>query len=186
MSETRQASASQVKAAIRRKLKRHPEHEHQELNIYAMMDMMTILLVFLIMQFAAATANVMQTDDLRIPYSVSREELHEALPVLISRTEIVVDGVRALSLRNGTVDPSQKQGGATGFLITPLHNVMRQQAERLKLIAQHNTRRPFTGAVQIVADQATPFRTLSEVVYTLGQAEFAELHFVVLQGGADE
>ena len=38
------------------------------------------------------------------------------------------------------------------------------------------------GAVQIIADRRTPFRTLSEVVYTLGQAEFAELHFVVLQG----
>jgi biopolymer transport protein ExbD len=37
--------------------------------------------------------------------------------------------------------------------------------------------------VQIIADRRTPFRTLSEVIYTLGQAEFAELHFVVLQGG---
>jgi len=32
--------------------------------------------------------------------------------VTISQNDILVDGVRALSLRNGLVDPSQKNGGA--------------------------------------------------------------------------
>jgi biopolymer transport protein ExbD len=147
-----------------------------------MMDMMTILLVFLIMQFAQESANVMQSEDLQIPYSISRQELTEALPVQITRADIVVDNHRVMGLRNGTVDPSQKQGGANGFLITPLHAVMIQHRDRLKLIESRNPARPFRGAVQIIADRRTPFRTLSEVIYTLGQAEFAELHFVVLQG----
>jgi len=47
------------------------EHEHQELNIYAMMDMMTILLVFLIQQFATTSANITQSAELQIPTSVS-------------------------------------------------------------------------------------------------------------------
>jgi len=182
MSEAKQATAAQVAALIRRKLKKHPEHEEQSINIYPMMDMMTILLVFLIMQFAQESANVMQSEDLQIPYSISRQELTEALPVQITRADIVVDNHRVMGLRNGTVDPSQKQGGANGFLITPLHAVMIQHRDRLKLIASRNPNRPFHGAVQIIADRRTPFRTLSEVIYTLGQAEFAELHFVVLQG----
>ena len=177
-----QATAAQVAAIIRRKIKKHPEHTEEGINIYPMMDMMTILLVFLIMQFAQESANVMQTEDLQIPYSISRQELTEALPVQITRADIVVDNRRVMGLRNGTVDPSQKQGGANGFLITPLHAVMIQHRDRLKLIASRNPNRPFHGAVQIIADRRTPFRTLSEVIYTLGQAEFAELHFVVLQG----
>ena len=183
MSEPKQATAAQVSALIRRKNKKHPEHEEQSINIYPMMDMMTILHVFLIMQFAQESANVMQSDDLQIPYSISRQELTEALPVQITRADILVDNRRVMSLRNGTVDPSQKQGGANGFLITPLHAVMLQHRDRLKLIAQRNPNRPFHGSVQIIADRRTPFRTLSEVIYTMGQAEFAELHFVVLQGG---
>lgn len=180
----KQASAAQVAALIRRKLKKHPEHSEEGINIYPMMDMMTILLVFLIMQFAQDTANVMQTDDLQIPYSISRQELTEALAVQITRADITVDNNRVMSLRNGTVDPSQKQGGANGFLITPLHAVMLQHRDRLKLIGSRNPNRPFRGAVQIIADRRTPFRTLAEVIYTLGQAEFAEMHFVVLQGSA--
>jgi biopolymer transport protein ExbD len=183
MADVKQASAAQVKAAIRRKVKRHPEHTEEGINIYPMMDMMTIILVFLIMQFAQDSADIMQSDDLQIPTSISRQEIQEALAIQITRADILVDNRRVMGLRNGTVDPSQKQGGANGFLITPLHSVMTQQRDRLKLIAERNPSRPFRGAVQIIADRRTPFRTLSEVIYTMGQAEFSELHFIVLQGG---
>ncbi len=176
------ASMAQVKQLIRRKLRRIEEPDEQSLNIYPLMDVMTILLVFMIMQFAQESANVVETAELQIPYSTSRATLEQAVPVQISRTEIVVDGRQVLTLRNGMVDPSQKQGGGTGFLITPLHNVLLQHRDRLKMIAQRNSNRPFTGTVQIIADKRTPFRTLSEVIYTLGQAEFSSIHFVVLQG----
>lgn len=179
------ASMVQVKQIIRRKLRRIPEHEDQSLNIYPLMDVMTILLVFMIMQFAAESAHVMQSAELQIPYSTSRAEPDTALNVTISRTEISVDGRQVLNLRNGIVDPSQKQGGGTGFLITPLHNIMTQFRDRAKAIAARSPSRPFTGTVQIIADKRTPFRTLSEVIYTLGQAEYSRIHFVVLQGGGD-
>lgn len=179
--EQKPASMAHVKGLIRRKLRRMPEHEDQGLNIYPLMDVMTILLVFMIMQFAQEAAAVVETEDLRIPYSTSRTEPEQSLPVQISRTEIVVDGRQVLTLRNGMVDPSHKQGGGNGFLITPLHSVLLQHRDRLKAIAQISPSRPFTGAVQIIADKRTPFRTLSEVIYTLGQAEFSNIHFVVLQ-----
>lgn len=175
------ATMGQVKALIRRKLRKIEAPDEQSLNIYPLMDVMTILLVFMIMQFAQEAANVVESAELQIPYSTSRAELEQALPLQISRGDITVDGRRVLTLRNGMVDPSQKQGGGTGFLITPLHNVLIQHRDRLKLIAQRLPSQPFTGTVQIIADKRTPFRTLSEVIYTLGQAEFSNIHFVVLQ-----
>ena len=42
-----------------------------------------------------------------------------------------------------------------------------------------NPARPFTGKVQNVADRRTPYRTISEIMYTVGQCEFANLRFVV-------
>lgn len=179
------ASMAHVKALIRKKLRRVPPFEDQGLNIYPLMDVMTILLVFMIMQFAQESGAVIETADLQIPYSTSKVELQQSLPVQITRTEIIVDGKQAVTLRNGVVDPSQKQGGGNGFLITPLHNVLTQHRDRLKAIARISPSRPFTGDVQIVADKRTPFRTLSEVIYTLGQAEFSNLHFVVLQNTSD-
>lgn len=182
------ASMGQVKSLVRRKLRRAPGHDEQSLNIYPMMDIMTILLVFMIQSVSNDSANITQGEELQLPWTTSTEQITEALSIQISRAEVVVDGNAVVQLRNGLVDPSQKQGGANGFLITPLLNVMQQHRDRLKLIAQRNPRRPFTGEVQIIADRRTPFRTLSEIIYTMGQSEFAHLHFVALeqtQGGSE-
>ena len=181
------ATASQVKRIIRRRLAKHPPHEELGLNIYPMMDMMTILLVFLIQSFAqSSAANVVQSEELQIPQSTSEKEVDSALSITISASEIVVEGKQALSLRNGQVDPSQKQGGSNGFLVTPLLNSLQLHRDRLKLIAQAQGGRAFKGEVQIIADKRTPYRTLVEVLYTMGQAEFKAMRFVLLkaEGGS--
>ncbi len=176
------ATASQVKRIIRRRLAKHPEHEEMGLNLYPMMDMMTILLVFLIQSFAqSSAANVVQSEELQIPHSISEKDVAEALSITISASEIMVEGKQALSLRNGQVDPSQKQGGSNGFLVTPLLTVLQQHRDRLKLIAQAQASKPFRGEVQIIADKRTPYRTLVEVLYTMGQAEFKAMRFVLLR-----
>jgi biopolymer transport protein ExbD len=176
------ATAGQVKRIIRKKIKAHPEISEEGLNIYPMMDMMTILLVFLIQSFAASTAaNVVQSAELQIPTTSAKTEVEPALSITISANEIVVEGALALSLRNGQIDPSQKQGGSNGFLVTPLLTVLQEHRDRLKLIAASNSSRPFKGEVQIIADRRTPYRTLIEIVYTMGQAEFKSMHFIALK-----
>lgn len=177
-----EATLADCKRVIRKKLGKHEEEEEQGLNIYPMMDMMTILLVFMIMQFANGAADVVQSAELEIPTSTSQVDAAQALGVIISSTEIVVEGKQILQLRNGKVDPSLKQGGGTGWLITPLFKNLKEHRDRFKMIASRNAKRPFRGEVRIIADKRTPFRTLGEVIYSLGQAEFGALRFVVLKG----
>lgn len=181
--EDRQATLADVKRIIRRSLRKHEAHEEVGLNIYPMMDMMTILLVFLIMQFASGAAEIVQSEELQLPTSTSQVDAAQALSLVISSSEIVVEGQRVLALRNGKVDPSLKQGGGTGWLITPLFNNLKQHRDRLKMIASRNPQRAFRGEVRIIADKRTPFRTLGEVIYSLGQSEFGALRFVVLKQG---
>ncbi|MEM7138751.1 MAG: biopolymer transporter ExbD [Myxococcota bacterium] len=173
-------SMAYVNRVIRAKLRRRGEQEHFGLNIYPMMDMLTILLVYMMAIFATSSAAAVQeSEELRIPYSTSKVELDDALGVQISRSEVVVDGKSVLELRNGIVDPSLKQGGSSGFLITPLYKALSDIRDRKKRTAQRYENQPFVGNVQIIADKRTPYRTLSEVIYTLGQTEFNNLRFVV-------
>ena len=177
----RPARLADCKRIIRRKMRHREEQEEVGLNIYPMMDMMTILLVFMIMQFASSAAEIVQTEELQLPASTSEVEAAQALSIVISGSEVVMEGKHVLGLRNGKVDPSLKQGGGTGWLITPLLTAAKQQRDRLKMIASRNAQRPFRGEVRIIADKHTPFRTLGEVIYSLGQAEFGALRFVVLK-----
>jgi biopolymer transport protein ExbD len=181
--EERPATLADCKRIIRRKLRKHEESEEIGLNLYPMMDMMTILLVFLIMQFASGAAEIVQSEELQLPTSTSEVDAAQALSIVISTSEVVVEGERVLALRNGKVDPSLKQGGGTGWLITPLFNSLKQHRDRFKMIASRNPGRPFRGEVRVIADKHTPFRTLGEVIYSLGQAEFGALRFVVLKPG---
>jgi len=173
-------SMSYVNRVIRAKLRRRAEPEHFGLNIYPMMDMLTILLVYMMALFATSSAAAVQeSSELRIPYSTSKVELADAIGIQISRSGVAVDGKPVLELRNGIVDPSLKQGGSSGFLITPLYKTLGEIRDRKKRTAQQFTNQPFVGDVQIIADRRTPYRTLSEVIYTLGQTEFKNLRFVV-------
>jgi biopolymer transport protein ExbD len=179
----RSATLGDCKRLIRRTRAKRDVPDEVGLNIYPMMDMMTILLVFLIMNFASGAAEIVQSEELQLPTSTAQVDAAEALSIVISQSEIVVEGKRALALRNGKVDPSLKQNGGNGWLITPLYNTLKQHRDRLKIIAANNPKRAFRGEVRVIADKRTPFRTLGEVIYSLGQAEFGALRFVVLREG---
>ena len=185
--EVREASMLQVKQLIRRKLRRQPEHEEQFLNIYPMMDMMVILVVFLLMQFASSTASAIQeTNDLRIPMTTSTVELGEVPAIQIARDQIAVNGEFVINLRDGNVDESDKQGGANAFLITSLYRNLQSVARvQEEIETRSGGRRPWTKEIQIIADKRTPFRTLNEVTYTLGQAGFRNLRFVARSEGSN-
>jgi biopolymer transport protein TolR len=179
----RKAKMADVKRIIRKALRGREEVETEGLNIYPMMDMMTILLVFLIMQFSSGAVDVVQSAELQIPISTSEVDAEQILSLIISNNEIVVEGKHVLTLRGGKVDSSEKQGGSNGWLITPLYKNLGQHRDRLKMIAAKNPQRPFQGKVRIIADRNTPFRTLGEVIYSLGQTEFGSIRFVVVKPG---
>lgn len=183
------ATMGQVKSLIRRKIRRQAPHEEMSLNIYPMIDMMTILLVFLIMQFANSTSSkVAESEELQIPYTMSRNAVDNALTITISRKEVtapnkdqVQDSIVTLN-SSGLIDPNDKQGGSNGFLVMPLLKRMEQHSERLKKLAALPGGPPFEGDIQIVADKRVPFRTLAEVIYTLGQCKFNKMKFVLKEG----
>ena len=47
-------------------------------------------------------------------------------------------------------------------------------------------RDPTHSEAILIADSQTPYRLLTEVMYTLGQTEFSKFHMMVLQGGSKQ
>ena len=173
-----------------RQLKRRiPESDDiSHLNIVAMMDMMTILLVFFLKNFSVSAENVTLSEDLRPPSSSSQIEPHRAVQVTVTKKAILVEAGVAqdpvAAVKNGEVDSSVKQDGSSSYLITPLLAILRKHATRLRRIEQLTKgRQRFEGELVLLADQGTPYRLISEVLYTAGQAEFGKHRLLVLQGG---
>jgi biopolymer transport protein ExbD len=184
------ASLAVYKRELRKAIERNrTEPEITFLNITAMMDMMTIILVFLLKTLSASTASLPQSNDLTLPKSIlntSPDSEPEGLPVLVSKSQIIVGEtvvcpVPPDAAQYGT-EAKYKRGSRNDYFIVPLGSALQSWRDSDKRIRMATGKDPTHSEAILIADGSTPYRLLTEVMYTLGQTEFSKFHMMVLQG----
>jgi biopolymer transport protein ExbD len=186
------ASVVRFKAALRKAKRRNMrEPEIDFLNITAMLDLMTIILVFMLKTSASSSAAIPQSKDLALPASVmSTEAAQEGTVIVISKSQILVgedpNPVVLLPAREQVaqsgVDVKYKRSGPNDMYIVPLANALQHARETDKAIRTAKGLDPSSSEAIIVADTTTPYRLLIEVLFTLGQSEFGKYHLMVIAG----
>ena len=150
------------------------------LNITPMMDMMTIILVFLLKTFSSSTSTITFDQNLQVPKSITQLKPKEAVSVTITKKIVLIEGEAIAPINNGKVDPAVKRDGENGYYITPLVDVLEKHARKEKRVAEL-TGQKFEAQLMLVADQTTPYRLLTEVLYSCGQAGYANYRLLVLK-----
>ncbi|UQA58872.1 ExbD/TolR family protein [Polyangium aurulentum] len=185
------ASIVKYKAALRKSIRKNAkEPEIDFLNITAMLDLMTIILVFLLKSLASSSASIPQSQDLTLPKSVmTTDPAQEGVVVVVSKSQILV-GENATpivtlppraQLAQSGIDAKHKRGGPNDLYIVPLANALQHARDIDKQVRDAKGLKGPSEAI-IVADHTTPYRLLIEVLYTLGQSEFGQYHLMVLTG----
>jgi biopolymer transport protein ExbD len=152
----------------------------KDLNITPMMDMMTIILVFLLKTFSSSTSTITFDTNLQVPTSTTQLRTKEAISVTVTKKVILVEGDGIAPITAGKVDPAVKRDGENGYYITPLVDVLEKHARKEKKVAEL-TGVPWEAQLMLVADQSTPYRLLTEVLYSCGQAGYANYRLLVLK-----
>jgi biopolymer transport protein ExbD len=166
---------------LRRKA-REAAGEIKELNITAMMDMMTILLVFLLKSYSASTLTVAMNDELMPPSSSTRLDPTEATTVTITQKDVAVMDRAVVPIVNGTIPDEYKEGKSREAMLIPgLKTAFVKEVDKAKKIAGWNKAAQFEGMLLVVSDSRIPYRSLMEVLYTAGQAELGQYKFLVLK-----
>jgi biopolymer transport protein ExbD len=142
----------------------------KDLNITPMLDMMTILLVFLLKSFASSSQDV-NVANLVLPHSTTKLAIEEALTLMITQDEILVDQKVVTKLENGAVSMADLPEGPSGYLIKPLYDVLEARADHLKRIESFGGTQ-FVGRIAVIADKTTNYKLLFRILYTAGRAEF--------------
>lgn len=169
------------KKAIRSYARKLAEPEDiKDLNITPMMDMMTIILVFLLKSFTSSAELVNMDENMMLPPSQTRLAAKQAVAITITKRVLMVEGDAVAPITNGRVDPQLKRDGDNGYYITPLVEMLTKVARREKKVAEV-TGQKFDGELTIIADRNTPYRLLTEVLYSCGQAEYANYRLLVLK-----
>lgn len=161
-----------------KKKARGPHDVAEELNIVALMDAFTIILVYLIKSYSSDPANITQSAELTLPASQTLLSIVEATPLVITSKAILVNNKAVARMTDKGVDPTEMGNSMT---ITHVLEALKKEADGQKMISRYNAKVKFEGLLLVVADKKTTFQTLTEVLYTAGQAEFGQYKFAVLR-----
>jgi biopolymer transport protein ExbD len=182
-------SVVQYKAELRKAIRRNAhEQEVNFLNITAMLDIMTIILVFLLKTLGESSTSVPQSDDLRLPASIMKKApAQEGVLVTVSKTQILVGDDKILtlpgreSLAQAGVDARFKRSGPNDLFIVPLGNALMSARKTDIAVRRVKGLDPSSSEAIVIADKGTPYRLLMEVLFTLGQSEYGKYHLMVMQ-----
>ncbi len=148
-----------------------------ELNVVPMVDMMTMLVIFLLQQYSATGEVLYMQKDIRLPDARHGQMIEQAPTVAISAEQVVVAGQKVADVADLDRD--------AGYLNIPaLEEKLREDRKRWDFIHQSDPNRKWEGIVNIQADQKVPFRIEKRVMYSCGVAGYFNLNFAALDIGS--
>lgn len=169
-----------AKKAARKAARRNRPEEKGDLTITSLMDVVSIIVVYLLKTYGSDPVVIMPTAGQKIPMSSADAPIQEGVAVYVSTRAITFNNKKIVQLDDaGEVDPAALQG----HLIGPLFDAMAEEADKSKQMAAAQGTE-WTGVVILVGDQSLKFSTIVNVMYTAGRAEYREYAFCVIQQSA--
>ena len=138
-----------------------------DMNLVSLIDVFTILIFFLLSS-ASGVELLPSPKAVKLPQSVADKSPRETVVVVISGTEILVEGRRVASV----ADALSTQDN----LIAALKAELDLQAGR-QVVRAENTAQ--SKAVTIMGDRDIPYQVLRKVMYTAARANFTDVSFAV-------
>lgn len=144
------------------------------LQLTAMVDMFTILLVFLLKSYTTSSVQMATVDDIQVPISESATEPKEALRMHVSLKGVYVDDIKVLDLESGQVAKADTDKQDKKF-IKKVFDELEKHAKKSQDIADQNKTHEFKGDLILQADQNLDYALLKKIMYTSMLAGYANI-----------
>ena len=159
------------------KISRGRKGTNAELNVVPMVDMMTLLVIFLLQQFSTTGEVLYMQKDIKLPNAHHGQMIEIAPVVAVSAEQVVVTGVKVADVRELDQDP--------GYLNIPaLEERLRDEKKKWEFIHQNDPEKKWDGLVNIQADKGVPFRIVKRVMYSCGVAGYFNVNFAAMDAGS--
>ncbi len=155
-----------------------------KLMLTSMMDMFTIILIFLIFSFSEAPEDLKLDKDLELPTSSAKAEYQEAVKIVLSQKELrlndevmaLVEGRGIVGLRDDDLEGSSLFRRLKTFRAES-ENAESENAES-ENTANNQTSPPH---ILFLCDKSHSFKTINTVIKTAGLAGYPNFQFAVLE-----
>ncbi len=146
--------------------------ETVSLNIMPMLDVFSILILFLLMNFASDPVTHDLAPGLELPESAILEALDEVPTVVISENEILANDKKMITLANGKIPDSQKSQGG----IAVLYKELQKMSEANRRLAKDPSK---IDTITLEVDKRQKFDVIKTVMITAQQADFIKFKLMV-------
>ncbi len=154
--------------------RKHKKGKMPSLNLVSLMDIFTILVFFLLVN-SSDVETLQANKAVQIPESIAEQKPRENVVVMITSTDILVQGEATVSLADVNASDAS--------VIPELKAMLQSQVD--KLIANAGEDDRAMREVTIMGDKSIPYSILKKVMATCTDADYGRLSLAVLQRGAD-
>lgn len=153
---------------------------HITLNITSLMDILTIVLIYLVMAFSSEEQEVLRPGDIALPHSTTGQQATVNVTVSVARHEIRVLGVIVATLHDGAVASAQLDADRR---ITPLYKELQKQQLRVQqqVSTDGDDVRQKAEIIYVEADEAIAYDILDSVLKTAAAAGFRRFRLAALR-----
>jgi biopolymer transport protein ExbD len=148
------------------------------LNLTAMVDMFTVIVIFLLQSFSATGEIMFIQKDIKLPEAKQAEFLNERGPVVtILPTQILVEG--KLMARISELDEADPGIQALADELT----AVREREQKLYGVKENE---PYDGNVLVQADRKANFMYVRKAIFSVNDAGWIHIQFAVMGLAKDE
>lgn len=148
------------------------DEESISLNIMPMLDIFSILILFLLMNFSTDPISHDLSEGLELPESATIASLDEIPAIIITPKHLVVNEKKIADIVDGEIARSAvTQGG-----IKPLYDELKKLSEGNRLLQKEKQK---NIALTVEVDKRHKFRLLKKVLLSAQQADFITFKLTV-------
>ncbi len=148
-------------------------------NITALLDVLTVLLFFLVKSFTTSSVSTVPPEDLRLPASIIQDEVEESMTVILSRDQLIVQDKLVATLNKGSFKATDI--GSDERTITKLKEILDGEYTKRSRIFKNAGNLDFLppGKITITSDKRLQFGAIKHLLYTAAQSGYTDYQFVV-------
>jgi biopolymer transport protein ExbD len=155
----------------RRMAEHHARHKASaELNLIPLIDILSVMVSFLLV-YSTEVEVIQNSKGIEIPQSVAQMSPKQSVVVMITKTDLLVQGVRITSVADVSANKD-----------SPIVPLLRDALKRPQIAGQEVSERDLANReITIMADKSLPFDVLKRVMATCTDSDYGKISLAVLQ-----
>jgi len=141
------------------------------LKLTSMIDMFTILLVFLLKSYSAEGQIMSIAPDLRLPESTAQKSPETTSIIAITNDFIMLDGKQVATV--------QQVMRSKTLEIVELRNALRRLRQVRERVGEIHSDMSFKGKISIQGDRELPYLVIKKIMFTCGKVGYNDMLLAV-------